>query len=97
MALKPLCCVCTFSLRQESPDMILGDEPLISEVVLLQSLEAGAPLPVCRLLAVVQAPVITRSTPQSRPLPPWLPMVSPSAPHRPTDRATTVLVFAGLR
>jgi hypothetical protein len=27
-------CVCVFSLRRESPDMILGDEPLISEVVL---------------------------------------------------------------
>jgi hypothetical protein len=24
-------CVCAFSLRQESPDMILGDEPLISD------------------------------------------------------------------
>jgi hypothetical protein len=29
-----LCCVCVFSLHQESPDMILGDESLISEVVL---------------------------------------------------------------
>jgi hypothetical protein len=29
-------CVCTFSLRRESPDMILGDKPLISEVVLSQ-------------------------------------------------------------
>jgi hypothetical protein len=27
-------CVCAFSLHQESPDMILGDKPLISEVVL---------------------------------------------------------------
>jgi hypothetical protein len=27
-------CVCAFSLRWESPDMILGDEPFISEVVL---------------------------------------------------------------
>jgi hypothetical protein len=27
-------CVCAFSLRRESPDMILGDRPLISEVVL---------------------------------------------------------------
>jgi hypothetical protein len=27
-------CVCVFSLHQESPDMILGDKPLISEVVL---------------------------------------------------------------
>jgi hypothetical protein len=26
-------CVCAFSLRRESPDMILGDKPLISEVV----------------------------------------------------------------
>jgi hypothetical protein len=31
-------CVCAFSLRQESPDMILGDEPLISEVVLSHKL-----------------------------------------------------------
>jgi hypothetical protein len=29
-------CVCAFSLRQESPDMILGDKPLIFEVVLSQ-------------------------------------------------------------
>jgi hypothetical protein len=29
-------CVCTFSLRRESPDIILGDKPLISEVVLSQ-------------------------------------------------------------
>jgi hypothetical protein len=29
-------CVCTFSLRRESSDMILGDKPLISEVVLSQ-------------------------------------------------------------
>jgi hypothetical protein len=29
-----MCCVCVFSLRRESPDMILGGEPLISEVVL---------------------------------------------------------------
>jgi hypothetical protein len=27
-------CVCVFSLHRESPDMILGDKPLISEVVL---------------------------------------------------------------
>jgi hypothetical protein len=27
-------CICAFSLRRESPDMILGDKPLISEVVL---------------------------------------------------------------
>jgi hypothetical protein len=31
-----LVCVCAFSLHRESPDMILGDEPLISEVVLSQ-------------------------------------------------------------
>jgi hypothetical protein len=29
-------CVCTFSLHRESPDMILEDKPLISEVVLSQ-------------------------------------------------------------
>jgi hypothetical protein len=27
-------CVCVFSLHRESPDMILEDKPLISEVVL---------------------------------------------------------------
>jgi hypothetical protein len=32
-----MCCVCKFSLHRESPDMILGDEPLISKVVLSQS------------------------------------------------------------
>jgi hypothetical protein len=31
-------CVCTFSLRRESPDIILGDKPVISEVVLSQIL-----------------------------------------------------------
>jgi hypothetical protein len=31
-----MCCVYAFSLRRESPDMILEDEPLISEVVLSQ-------------------------------------------------------------
>jgi hypothetical protein len=30
-------CVCAFSLCRESPDMILGDKPLISEVVLSQN------------------------------------------------------------
>jgi hypothetical protein len=30
-------CVCAFSLHRESPDMILGDNPLISEVVLSQT------------------------------------------------------------
>jgi hypothetical protein len=29
-------CVCAFSLHRESPDMILGDKPLIYEVVLSQ-------------------------------------------------------------
>jgi hypothetical protein len=29
-------CVCAFSLRRESPDMILGDKPFIFEVVLSQ-------------------------------------------------------------
>jgi hypothetical protein len=27
-------CVCAFSFHRESPNMILGDKPLISEVVL---------------------------------------------------------------
>jgi hypothetical protein len=30
-------CVCAFSLRRESPDMIFGDKPLISEGVLSQT------------------------------------------------------------
>jgi hypothetical protein len=29
-------CVCAFSLRRESPDMILGEKSLIAEVVLSQ-------------------------------------------------------------
>jgi hypothetical protein len=29
-----MCCVCAFSLHQESPDMILGGKPIIFEVVL---------------------------------------------------------------
>jgi hypothetical protein len=29
-------CVCALSLRRKSPDMILGDKPLISEVILSQ-------------------------------------------------------------
>jgi hypothetical protein len=33
-------CVCAFSLRRESPDMILGDKPLIFEVVLSHYLTA---------------------------------------------------------
>jgi hypothetical protein len=31
-----MCCVCVFWLRQESPDMILEDEPLILEEVMSQ-------------------------------------------------------------
>jgi hypothetical protein len=31
-----MCVVCAFSLRRESPDVILGDKPLISDVVLSQ-------------------------------------------------------------
>jgi hypothetical protein len=31
-----LCCVCVFSLHQESSDMILGGKPLISDVILSQ-------------------------------------------------------------
>jgi hypothetical protein len=31
-----MCCVYVFSLRRESPNMILGDKPLISKVVLSQ-------------------------------------------------------------
>jgi hypothetical protein len=29
-----MCCVCVFPLRRESLDMILGDKPLIYDVVL---------------------------------------------------------------
>jgi hypothetical protein len=36
-------CVCAFSLHRESPDMILGDKPLISEVVLSQWLSMPMP------------------------------------------------------
>jgi hypothetical protein len=32
-----MCCVCAFLLHRESPDIILGDEPLISVVVLSQT------------------------------------------------------------
>jgi hypothetical protein len=35
-------CVCAFSLRRESPDMILGDKPLIFEVVLSQFSSSSA-------------------------------------------------------
>jgi hypothetical protein len=31
-----MCCVCVFSLHRESPDMILENKPLISDVVLSQ-------------------------------------------------------------
>jgi hypothetical protein len=36
-------CVCAFSLRRESPDMILGDKPLIFEVVLSHTARERAP------------------------------------------------------
>jgi hypothetical protein len=42
-------CVCVFSLRRESPDMILGDKPLLSEVVLSQR----SPLPEAPGLAML--------------------------------------------
>jgi hypothetical protein len=35
-------CVCTFSLHQESPDMILEDQPLISKVVLSHCPHSGS-------------------------------------------------------
>jgi hypothetical protein len=44
-------CVCVFSLHRESPNMILGNEPLISEVVLSQL--AASPLPQ-ELVAIVR-------------------------------------------
>jgi hypothetical protein len=31
-----MCCICVFLLHRESPDMILGDEPLMPGVVLSQ-------------------------------------------------------------
>jgi hypothetical protein len=31
-----ICCVCVFSLRRESPDIIFKDKPFILEVVLSQ-------------------------------------------------------------
>jgi hypothetical protein len=31
-----MCCVYVLLLHRESPDIIMGDKPLISEVVLLQ-------------------------------------------------------------
>jgi hypothetical protein len=31
-----MCCVCVLSLHRESPNMILADKPLISDVVLSQ-------------------------------------------------------------
>jgi hypothetical protein len=37
-----MCCVCSFSLHRESPDMILGDKSLILEVVLSQDLDGRA-------------------------------------------------------
>jgi hypothetical protein len=37
-------CVCAFSLRRESPNMILGDRPLIYEVVLSQLHRGHDPL-----------------------------------------------------
>jgi hypothetical protein len=44
--------VCAFSLRRESPDMILGDKPLIFEVVLSQGgdTDMWAPRSQCRVL-----------------------------------------------
>jgi hypothetical protein len=46
-------CVCAFLLHRESPDMILGDKPLISEVVLSHrtttSLEVNVVIPLNNL------------------------------------------------
>jgi hypothetical protein len=33
-----MCCVCAFLLHRRSPDMILGDKPLMFEMVLSQML-----------------------------------------------------------
>jgi hypothetical protein len=41
MVLYAFMCVCTFPLHRESPDMILADKPLISEVVLSQLVKAN--------------------------------------------------------
>jgi hypothetical protein len=52
-------CVCAFSLRRESPDMILGDKPLIFEVVLSQSTPA-MPLREQKMIIVMIRPPIRR-------------------------------------
>jgi hypothetical protein len=59
-----MCCVCVFSLRRESPGLILGDKSLISEVVLSQS-ALSAPPPYRRHLTHLAPPFsLSRSAPQ---------------------------------
>jgi hypothetical protein len=43
-------CVCAFSLHRESPNMILGDKPIISKVVLSQRPAPSAPASASPLL-----------------------------------------------
>jgi hypothetical protein len=46
-------CVCAFSIRRESPNMILGDKPLIFEVVLSQEAHVVNFLIVIKLLKIL--------------------------------------------
>jgi hypothetical protein len=60
-------CVCAFSLRRESPNMILGDKPLIFEVVLSQRtrlLQAHGPVLVDFELRGIPAHAWEKSTMQ---------------------------------
>jgi hypothetical protein len=76
MVLYAYVCVCAFSLYQESPNMILGDEPLISEVVLSQSLTLRCCSPVvgsvtpsaivhCAKRVIVDSHLATTPTPST--------------------------------
>jgi hypothetical protein len=47
-----MCCVCAFSLHRKSLDMILGDEPLIFEVVLSHNLVKCCVPPRCHPCAL---------------------------------------------
>jgi hypothetical protein len=65
-------CVCVFSLHRESPDMILGDIPLISEVFLSQ--------PKTNPRKIENANLNTRKTPDSDPgAPIYLPWTVPGS------------------
>jgi hypothetical protein len=51
-------CVCAFSLHRESPDMILGDKPLIFEVVLSQNSCNNSLFRPCMCVLCVNASVL---------------------------------------